>query len=360
MASYLADYNPDELTKKKAQPGEQNIFDAVGAPPVNPAPTGGGMPNPTLPPPVDPRPTTGGMPNPVPPPAPAPSGARQETLNGMNGVRLANGDWVPADHPSAIAAMGSAGAVYPGGAPAPATATPAAAPAAPGTPAAGAPAGAPAPVPGGDLGSSYRGALMDLLNDKSTPSLSDPTIKAQSDAFAVTQDRAAERAREVAAEQAGLQGSAGVNSGAFLGDTTGILERAGENKAGFNAGLVGDVVKQKRDELLRAAALAGSSLDAESARAVQKEIAQLNAQIERERIASGEKTAASDLDLRRYGIDSQTKLGERDLSLRDKLGSGGLNAEILRILTQNDQFGKNLGANIGMFNQKSLMEMLGL
>ena len=169
---------------------------------------------------------------------------------------------------------------------------------------------------------------------------------------------------------------------------------------------------------MQAAALAGNQLNAEERLAFEKEFAQVNADLERARLAQqgsqfdqsfkasldqfekqfgmeGQKLAESirqfdvntetgrqqikqqlemfkdsqaqqgkqfdvDAELRRMGIDSQTALGGRDLDLRDKLGSGSLMMQYLQALIGNSNFKDNLGANIGMFNQKSLLELLGM
>ena len=391
MSSNLADYDPNaalDAQRKKQQPPAGappggNLADAFGAqmpasttnaapPPSIPAPTGGGMPAPPAgQPPVIGRPTEGGMPNPtlppttpaVPIPQAAASGAKRETMGGMNGVRLANGDWLPADHPGAIAAIGGESqAVYPGGAPAPAAAPPpGAAPApapgaAPGTPAApGAPQGP---------GNAYQDALLKMLGDSQTPaSLNDPALKAQSDAYAVGQKRGAERDRAAAAEMASMNGTAGLSSGAFDSDVSGINERAGENMAGFNAGIVGDANKQKLGQMQNALAMMGADKNSAEGRALQERIATMQNQLQRDQMAQQDKQFGTDADLRRLGITTQADLGGRDLSLRDKLGSGGLNLGLLQSLMQNDQFGKGLGAQLGMFganqNQQALLSLLG-
>lgn len=233
-------------------------------------------------------------------------------------------------------------------------AAPVPAPAAPAAPAA-APIQAPAGQP--DLGGAYKTALMGMLGTPAA-SLSDPALKAQSDAYAVGQARSAERAREAAAERLAGQGLA--SSGAMDGEIAGILERQGENEAGFNAQLVGDELRTQRDRLLQAAALAGNTLDAEQARALEERLALLDAQLKREGLAQEKELAGKDLDLRRFGIESQNDLGGRDLSLRDKLGSAGINANLFGMLQQNDQFGKSLSADMGKYNQDALLRLLGL
>jgi hypothetical protein len=260
---------------------------------------------------------------------------------------------------------------------------PLAAPPAPAAPAAADPAAAPAPPlvqepaptapPAADpLASAFKDALMKQLTNTGTPSLDDPALKAQSDAYAVGQQRSLDAARSAMAERAAADGSSGVNSGAFDSGLAGLYQQQGENQAGFNANLVGNELTQQRNQLAQYAAIAGNTLSGEDARALQERIANLDAQIKREEMAQqggqfsqslDEQKRATDLDaaIKNAGIAQSGALGQGDLSLRDKLGTGGLNAQLLQLLMQNSQFGQNLGANVGMFNtgqQNSFLQSL--
>jgi hypothetical protein len=119
--------------------------------------------------------------------------------------------------------------------------------------------------------------------------------------------------------------------------------------------------------------MAGNQLNNEEARALQKQLADIDAGLQQQSMSQqesqfgrslGEQGRQFDKDaaLKDKGITTQADLGGRDLSLRDKLGSGQLNLGLLSQLMQNDQFGKNLGANLGMFNsnqnQTALLNML--
>lgn len=375
MSSNLADYNVNQ-DKKRQQAGGGNIADAFGAqmpasgapggniadagapPPTNPYP---GSPMPAPPPATNPYPGTpqvtqpGGGAGHAPPPvdqqppnaaaapgaAPAPgapaSGAKAETLGGMNGVRLANGDWVPADHPAAVAAMGQAGQVYPGGAPA-APGAPGAADAVPGAPGATPPpAGPPTTV-----ADAFKKTLLDKLN-QGPASLDDPALKGQADAFSVAQTRAKERARSTMAERASADGGVGVNSGAFDRGLVGLEQAQGESEAGFNANLLGDAAKRQADEIRQYIAIAGNQINADEARKLQDKLAQL------------------DSDTRRYGIDKQSALGEGDLSLRGRLGEGQLNLGLLGTLLGNDYNNRALGQQGAQFGQSlDTQTILGL
>lgn len=219
----------------------------------------------------------------------------------------------------------------------------------------------------------YKDALMKMLGDAQTPaSLNDPALKAQSDAAAVGLTRGSEAARAQAAERLAAQGLS--SSGAADAEYGGIAERQGEQQAGINAGLVGDAARQKLQSLQSALSMMGADINSAEGRALQQQIAETQAQIQREgmkqsgsqfdrQLAQQGSQFGTDADLRRLGITSQTDLGNRDLSLRDKLGTGGLNAEIMRLLMNDKQFGQNLGAQTGMYtaglNQNALLQLLG-
>jgi hypothetical protein len=201
------------------------------------------------------------------------------------------------------------------GAATPAPATPVAAtPAAPATP------GAAATTPGQPttIADAFKASLVNTLNQGNvTPTLNDPTLKAQSDAYNVGETRATEANRAQMAERAAMQGGTGVNSGAFDVGISDLLERQGERQGGFNAKLVGDEAKQRKQQLLQAAAIAGQHLSAEEARKLQMELAQLDATISRE------------------GIASQANIAGNSLGVQSRIGEGGLNNQLLSILLGN-------------------------
>jgi len=249
----------------------------------------------------------------------------------------------------------------------------------------------PPPNPNADRDAAYKSALLKMLDQASTPaSLEDPALKGQADAYSLAQTRARERARSALAERAAGEGGAGTSSGAFSNDLAGLFQQQGEAEAGFNAGLIGDANKSKVQQLQTALTMMGSDINSEQGRALTKELAQaqlaegarefeMNYGLEGKKLAetirqfdtstqAGKDALAQQLEmfkqsqaqqgrqfdvdaaLKKLGIQSQSELGQADLRLRDKLGSGGLNAQILQMLMNNDQFGKRLGADVGMFN----------
>lgn len=211
----------------------------------------------------------------------------------------------------------------------------AAAPAAPAAAAPAAPAAAAPAAPGAPpatIADAFKTSLIDTLNRGTvTPTLDDPTIKAQSDAFAVGQTRAREGAQAQMAERLAQQGLA--SSGAADQGLAGLYQAQGEAVGANNARLVGDEAQARRQQLLQGLAIAGNTLNSEEARKLQQELANLDAQIRRE------------------GIAQQGSLGQGDLSLRSRLGEGNLNLGLLGLLTGADYNNRSLAQNNSQFGQ---------
>jgi hypothetical protein len=225
--------------------------------------------------------------------------------------------------------------------------------AAPTTP--GAPAGAPAAptdpnAPPTTVNDAFKKALLDKLNKPIGIDPNDPVIKGQTDAFSLAQTRAAQRDREAMAGRAAATGqlSDTASGGGFNDALSNLAQQQGESEANFNANLSGQELNKQRDDLYRYMALAGNQLSGEESRALQDKLAQLDAQIRRE------------------GIAQQGQLGNADISLRDKLGSGGLNLNLLQLLLGNQQFGQaeagtnaRFGAGLDADTLRALLGGLG-
>jgi hypothetical protein len=314
MADLYNAVDPNQ-PKRRPQPGDPD-YDPLSS---LAAPSGGPMP---------------AAPTAVPPaaaPAPASAPSSPDPFAAMGGGTLVNGGWIPNNNPEAIARArgqvpagpGPVGDFGPGGNVAPQPAQP-----------------APAPPPP-TIQSSFKDALLKQLGvNQEAPSLSDPALKAQADAFSLAQQRGNERAQNQLAEQAALEGTR--TSGGFLSDKLGLEQQRGEAEGAFNAGLVGQEAAARRDKLVQYVALAGNTLTEQDRMAVQKELADLNAQIERERIAQ------------------QGTLGQADIGLRGRLGEAQVNLGLLQALMQNQQFGQGLGAQLGQYNQNALLQTLGM
>jgi hypothetical protein len=391
----------DQQPSAPLAPGQKMLGPTVGA--------GGPMMAGPAPPPPIPPPAVPVAPVPVPPPPPPPPLAPGEK---MLGPVVGPGGPLMAPPPPPPKEVGPV--VGPGG---PLTVPAAPAPPAPEPQRADGGPDVEAPPEAPTVDTKFRDALMKLLDTKD-PSMDDPTIAAQSGAYGVQQTRAKERARNALAERFAAEGGPGVASGAFDSGILALEQEQGEAQGAFDAGLLQKELEARRNQLLQAAALAGNTLSEEDRLAFQREFAQINADLERARLnqqgsqfdrsfaagleqfekqfgLEGQRLKESirqfdvntevgreqiknqlemfkksqeqqgkqidvDAELRRLGIDSQAALGGRDLDLRDKLGSGSLLMQLLQALIGNSNFKDNLGANIGMFNRKSLLDILGM
>jgi hypothetical protein len=129
----------------------------------------------------------------------------------------------------------------------------------------------------GNITDAYNQAMLDQLTKSRNPSLSDPGLKAQSDAYSVGQQRARDQARASIAERFAANGIA--DSGAMDQGVAGLYQQQGENQGTFNANLVGNELQNQRAELLNYMQLAGSRLTAQEAQALQLKIADIDAQL---------------------------------------------------------------------------------
>lgn len=188
--------------------------------------------------------------------------------------------------------------------------------------------------------SAFQGGLLNLMNQsQQTPSLNDPNLAAQSQAFRVAQQRGAERSRAALAERMGAEGTLG--GGGFNVGLGQIENARTQAEAGFDANLIGDEVNARRAALLDSLRIAAAAGDNEAARLLQTQGLQLQ-----ERLGLG------DLDLRNRGLTQQGQLGRGDLALRLMLGLQG-----------NQQFYDQLGLNsaqwLADYNQRAFNSYMG-
>lgn len=385
----------DETPQQSAIPGAPSMLGPVvgaGGPMMaveNPGPQAPPILQPAAPPPPPPQPP--------PPPPLAPGQTMLGPVAGSGGPMMAP----PPAPPQTLGPV-----VGPGG---PLTVPPATAPApepqrADGGPDVAAPPAAPT------LDTKFRDALMKMLG-QGDPTMDDPTIKAQSDAFGVQQTRSKERARAALAERASMDGSPGVDSGAFIGELLGMEQAQGEAQGAHDSGLLAQELQARRSQLIQAATLAGNQLNEEQRLAFQKEIAQIDAQLRRDTLnqqgdqfnktftasldqfqknfgMEGQKLAETmrqfdvntemgreqikqqleifkqqmaeqgrqfdvDAELKRMGISTQADIARGDLDLRRFGIEGNLNLGLLSALLQNRQFNTGISADLGKFNQSS-------
>jgi hypothetical protein len=101
------------------------------------------------------------------------------------------------------------------------------------------------------------------------------------------------------------------------------------NMGAFEAQLVQRELENRRAEIADALTNLRGMITSDQAAALQRELASLDAAIRRE------------------GLAQSGDLGARDLAIKDKLGTGALNVDLLRALLQNEQFGVDAGIRIG-------------
>lgn len=150
----------------------------------------------------------------------------------------------------------------------------------------GAPAAAASSAAAGSSGGSafqdqLRQIILSQLGQLQQPSsINDPALKGQSDAYRVATERAAQQSRGALAERSAFNGlnSGGAGSGSMDTGILGINEQAGQHMAANDAGLVGAHDQQKRQSLMTLLNMALASGDAESVRALQMQLAQMDSQ----------------------------------------------------------------------------------
>jgi hypothetical protein len=213
-----------------------------------------------------------------------------------------------------------------------------------------------APTPQGPQNTvtgAFQQALMSQMS-QGPITAQDPTLKPAIQANQLAEQRGAERSRGLLAEMAAREGFS--DSGAFDSQALGIEQNRAQREGAFEGGLVADRAKQQQQRTLQLLALTGGMLSDQDRMALQQQLAQLQNQTQRYGIDT-------DASLRREGLGAQTSLGGRELDIRDKLGSGQLNLGLLSALLNDQQFGQNLGAQLGMFganlNQSALLSLIG-
>lgn len=147
-------------------------------------------------------------------------------------------------------------------------------------------------------------AFYQQLLDRSKQSLSvdpnDPAIKSQTDAFRAEQTRAG---RDYVSDQAERLGP--YAGGALEGERRIAAEHAGQATASFQGELMGRELSARRDEIAQALSLLSGRLSATEQMALQRELAQIDAQLR-----------SRGLDLQERGLDMSGDQFARELALR--------------------------------------------
>lgn len=182
--------------------------------------------------------------------------------------------------------------------------------------------------------------LQQALQPK-TIDMNDPVLRQQADAYGAAQERAR---RGTVAQNAETYGATGQVGAEAVQDRM-ANEMAAQNRASFEAQLVGNELKNRREEIQNALTSLSGLISGDQARGLQKELADIDAQI------------------KQAGLSQSGALGGRELDIKQQLGLGGLNVDLLRTILQNQQANNDLGFRIGdreaFYDQSALNTLLG-
>jgi hypothetical protein len=176
------------------------------------------------------------------------------------------------------------------------------------------------------------------------PTANDPQLQPAMSAFNAAQNRSTARQVNQNAEAFGAAGLE--SSGARLAADRGAIEQQGLNEGTFASNAVLQELIARRDQVQKAMTLGSAHMDQDLARRLQQELATLNATVQRESIA-------------------QTgRLGDKDIDMRQKLGTAGNNISLLSLMQQGRQFNDSMGFNVAnaeaMYNNDAVRKLLGI
>ncbi len=354
MASYNAadlgatPNQDDEYLKNQMYQPQGSALAGAGQMLAGYNPAGGDVrPGPTYPPPTTTPPPIDRQPN-----TPTTSGAAAgaDPFTAMGGGVNINGNWFPKDHPGAIEWMKNN----------PQSAAPAAgAPAIPGTPGTPATPGAPASGNPADIAKAastvsatpgaaptanttnqgtqdvFRNSLLERATQSTAVDPNDPNIKQQVDPFAAAQERSRRQYESEAAERLSAKGMG--SSGAMDAERRFGAERAGQATGMFQSQLVQGELQNKRNEIQDALTQLGDSISGDQKNALTQKLADLDATLKREGYASGERISSADNATKREGIASGERVGNREIDVKDRLGTAANNNDLIRSMLQNQQ-----------------------
>ncbi len=168
----------------------------------------------------------------------------------------------------------------------------------------------------------------------------DPAVRAQSEAFRYNTEREKNAYLDDQAERLSAQGLG--QSGAMDQERRYASERAGQSAGAFESQLVARELENRRAEIKDALTNLRGVISGDQAMALQRELSELDAALKRE------------------GLAQSGSLGSQELSLKDRLGTGALNIDLMRALLQNQQFGTDAGIRIGDLESNAYLRSLGL
>lgn len=186
----------------------------------------------------------------------------------------------------------------------------------------------------------FRNALISQMTANPIPTVDDPAIAAQLSPFAAAQDRARRDEVRAGAESAFAGGQDYGNP-----EKMAAAERAGQSVGLRASDLVGKELGARRQQIQQALTQFGGTISDDQRRALEKRAQDLDNQI------------------RTQGLAQTGQLGNRELDIRNQLGMGGLNIEMIRAMNQDKQFGQDLGFRIGdaqaRYNNAALQQVMG-
>jgi hypothetical protein len=281
--------------------------------------------------------------------------ATPDPFTAMGGGVYINGGWVPRDHPSAQlpgARYADGRLVNPppstqppnggggGGTPQTGPNNPIANQAAASSTYTSNPAGPPQPnTTNAGTQDVVRNSYLAQATQGTKIDTQDPNFRQQADTFAAGVER---QRRNFISDQAESLGPTA--TGALRGQERMAAEKAGQAIGGFEAELVGRELANRRQEIQTALAALGDQINSDLGRKLQRDLAELQAQMQRLGIETNAATSAAELDLRRY-------LGDADTGIRNRT-----------LDQQRDQFADTLGFNMAdreaYYNNQAVQALL--
>lgn len=168
----------------------------------------------------------------------------------------------------------------------------------------------------------------------------DPNFRQQADPFAAAVER---QKRDYLSDQA--EGAGPYATGAMRGQARMASEKAGQAVGSFEADLVGRELQNRRTEIQNALAALGNNIQSDQGMQLQRELADLSAELTRLGITTNANVAGADQSLR-----------ERLARLQDTYNYAALNQNQRQF---SDTLGFNIGATEASLNQQALEALLG-
>lgn len=175
-----------------------------------------------------------------------------------------------------------------------------------------------------------RNSYLQRATQGTTIDQNDPNFRQQADTYAAAQERAR---RDQVADQAEAFSAAGLGgSGAQSTQARLTNERAAQATGQFEAELVGRELQNRRDEIREALSSLSGFITNDQRNALQRELAELDAQLRRAGIASSERLGMAGLAIDRDRLRMQDRHFNADLGFRMGDAEAGYNERALRLL----------------------------